>query len=123
MLVRIKNAGNAGKKTAVFPYSKMRSEIAHLLLEKKFIGDLSKKGKKQIKLLEVSLIYDEFGKPKISSINRVSKPSRRIYVGVGKIHKVKNGFGLGIYSTTKGIVSDKEARSLKVGGEYLFEIW
>lgn len=123
MLIRIKNAGNAGKKSAPFPYSKIRFEIAKLLFEKKIIGEISKKGKKHIKLLEVVLLYDEFGKPKISDFKRISKLSRRIYLGTKEIHKVKNGFGFGVYSTVKGIVSDKEARSLKVGGEYLFEIW
>lgn len=123
MLVRIKNAGYAGKKTASFPYSKMRFEIAKLLFEKRFIGDISKKGKKHTKLIDVILFYDEFGKPKISDFKRVSKPSRRIYLGTKEIHKVKNGFGLGVYSTVKGIVSDKEARSLKTGGEFLFEVW
>ena len=84
---------------------------------------ISKKGKKHLKFLEIALLCDDFGTPKISGFRRVSKPSRRIYLGVSEIHKVKNGFGLGVYSTVKGIISDKEARSLKVGGEYLFEIW
>lgn len=123
MLIRIKNAGYAGKKTVSFPYSKIRFEIAKLLFEKKFIGDISKKGKKHIKLIDAILFYDEFGEPKISDFKRVSKPSRRIYLGTKEIHKVKNGFGLGVYSTVKGILSDKEARSLKIGGEFLFEVW
>lgn len=123
MLIRIKNAGNAGKKAVSFPHSKIRFEIAKLLFEKKVIGEISKKGKKHVKLLEAALFYDEFGKPKISGFKRISKPSRRIYLGTKEIHKVKNGFGFGVYSTVKGIISDKEARLLKVGGEYLFEIW
>ena len=123
MLIRVKNAGNAGKKTASFSYSKIKFEIAKLLFENKFIGEVSKKGKKQIKLIEVDLFYDEFGNPKIEGLKRISKPSCRIYLGSKDIHKVKNGFGLGVYSTVKGIVSDKQARSLKVGGEYIFEVW
>ena len=123
MLVRIKNAGYAGKKTVVFSYSKIKFEIAKLLFEKKFVGEVLKKGKKYIKLIEITLLYDEFEKPRVSDFKRISKLSRRIYSGVKEIHRVKNGFGLGVYSTVKGIISDKEARSLKVGGEFLFEIW
>lgn len=123
MLIRIKNAGNAGKKTASFPYSKIRFNIAKLLFEKKFVGEVLKKGKKNTKLIEVGLLFDEFKTPVVSGFKRFSKPSRKIYCSAKEIHKVKNGYGLGVYSTTKGIVSDKEARLLKIGGEYLFEIW
>ena len=123
MLIRVKNAGNASKKTVSFPYSKLKFEIIKLLFEKKVIGEISKKGKKNIKLIEAVLLYDESENPKISGFKRFSKPSRKIYVGTKEIHKVKNGFGVGVYSTVKGIVSDKEARSLKIGGEFLFEIW
>lgn len=123
MLIRIKNAGNAGKKTVSFPYSKIKFEIIKLLFENKFVGEIFRKGKKNIKLIESELLYDEFGEPKISGFRRFSKSSRRVYVGVKEIHRVKNGFGIGVYSTVKGIVSNKEARSLKIGGEFLFEIW
>ncbi|HEY4521556.1 MAG TPA: 30S ribosomal protein S8 [Candidatus Paceibacterota bacterium] len=123
MLIRIKNAGNAGKKTVSFPYSKLKFEIMKVLFEKKMVGEISKKGKKNIKLIEAVLLYDEFENPKVSGFKRFSKTSRRIYLGAKEIHKVKNGFGWGVYSTVKGIVSNKEARSLKIGGEFLFEIW
>ena len=123
MLIRIKNAGNAGKKTVSFPYSKLKFEIMKLLFEKRILGEISKKGKKNIKLIEAVLLYDESENPKISGFKRFSKPSCRIYLGTKEIHKVKNGFGFGVYSTVKGIVSDKEARLSKVGGEFLFEIW
>lgn len=123
MLIRIKNAGYTRKKMVFFPYSKMKFEIAKLLEKNKFIGEVSKKGKKNIKIIEALLFYDELGKPRISGFKRASKPSRRIYLRSKEIHKVNNGFGLGVYSTVKGIVSDKEARWSKVGGEFLFEVW
>ena len=123
MLIRIKNAGNARKVAVSFPYSKMKFEIAKLLSDKKFLGEISKKSKKNLKFIEAVLLYYEEKIPKISGFKRFSKLSRRIYVGVKEIHRVKSGFGLGVYSTVKGIVSNKEARSLKIGGEFLFEIW
>lgn len=123
MLIRIKNAQAVKKETAVFGYSKLKMEIAKLLESRGFIGGIENHGKKYKKLIEVKLIYGADGTPKVSGLKRISKASKRIYRGYNEIYKVKNGLGLGVYSTTKGLISDKDARKQKVGGENLFEIW
>jgi len=122
MLIRIKNAGAVGKKTADFGYSKLKWEIAKILENNQYLGEVSKKGKKNKKLIETTLRYDEDGTPKISDVKRISKPSRRIYFGHRQIHSVKSGFGIAVYSTTQGLLTDQEARKQKLGGELLFEI-
>ncbi len=123
MLIRVKNAGAVQKKTATFGYSKIKWEIAKVLERHNYLGEVAKKGKKNKKLIEASLVYDEDSSPKIANTKRISKPSRRMYFGYRQIHSVKNGYGIGVYSTTKGILIDKEARKEKLGGELLFEIW
>ena len=123
MLIRIKNAGTVQKKTASFGYSKIKWEIAKTLEKHKYLGEASKKGKKNKKLIEVTLFYDEDDKPKIANVKRISKLSRRIYLPYRQIHSVKNGYGIAVYSTTKGLLIDREARKEKLGGELLFEIW
>ncbi|MEK7503176.1 MAG: 30S ribosomal protein S8 [Patescibacteria group bacterium] len=123
MIIRIKNAGYAGKKTVSFPYSKIKYEIAKLLERINYFADVQKKGRKNIKLIEGSIIYNEEGEPAISEIRRISKPGKRVYRKLAEIHKIRNGYGVAVYSTVKGILSDKEARQQKVGGEVLFEFW
>ena len=123
MLIRIKNAGAVQKKATSFGYSKMKWEIAKVLERHNYLGEILKKGKKNKKLIEVSLLYGEDGIPKISNTKRMSKPSRRMYLPYRQIHPVRNGFGAAVYSTTKGLLIDKEARKEKLGGELLFEIW
>src|SRR3989344_6210990 len=123
MLIRIKNAGYAGKKTVSFPCSKIKYEIAKLLERINYLADVSKKGRKNIKLIESTIIYNSEGEPAISEIKRISKPGKRVYKKLAEIHKVKNGYGVAVYSTVKGILTDKEVRQQKVGGELLFEFW
>lgn len=123
MLIRIKNAQAVKKETASFAHSKLKAEIAKILESRGYIGSVENHGKKQKKLIEVALLYGADGAPKISGVKRISKPSRRIYRGVGEIFSVKNGLGTAVYSTTNGLLTDREARKQKVGGEILFEIW
>ncbi|OGF62680.1 30S ribosomal protein S8 [Candidatus Giovannonibacteria bacterium RIFCSPHIGHO2_01_FULL_45_33] len=123
MLIRIKNAQAVKKETVSFAHSKLKNEIAKILESRGYIGAAENHGKKQKKLIEVALIYGTDGAPKISGIRRISKPSRRVYRGVGEIFSVKNGLGTAVYSTTRGLLTDREARKQKVGGEILFEIW
>jgi small subunit ribosomal protein S8 len=123
MLIRIKNAQLVKKDTVSFGYSILKMEIIKVLEKKGFLSGVERRGKKQRKLIEAQLIYAKDGSPKINGIKRVSKPSRRIYTGFREVYSVKNGIGMALYSTTKGILTDKEARKEKVGGENLFEIW
>jgi len=122
MIIMMKNAGLAGKTTVQFQYSKMKNAIAECLKKEGYISDFSKKTKKGFPVLEVSLIYKD-KKPKISEAIRISKQSRRVYFGMNDIHTVRNGMGLLVLSTPKGILSGKEARKEQVGGEALFKMW
>ncbi len=123
MIIMMKNAGLAEHKVAVFPHSKLKEAICACLKKEGFIGGFSKKIRKGIPVIEVELLYKENNKPKISEVERVSKQSRRVYLGLKEIHTVRNGTGLLVLSTPKGILSGKEARKEQVGGEVLFKIW
>lgn len=122
MLNRIKNAGNAGKELTDIPYSQMKESIAEVLFKQGFIVSYAKKGKKVQKTLEVGIAYDG-KKPRVVGVARMSKPSVRSYIKVADIKPVKNGYGLMVISTPKGIMSGDEARKGQVGGEVLFKIW
>ena len=123
MLVRIKNAGNAGNTTARIPFSKVKYAIAELLKKQGYLADLEKKGKTVSKEIEVKIAYDENEVPKIKGLERVSKPSRRVYFGVKDIKPVRSGYGLLVISTPKGILTGSQAKKELVGGEVLFKIW
>lgn len=123
MLVSMKNASMVSKDRVVVPFSKMKFSIAECLKEHGFVENVSKKTEKNnIPVIEIALAYNEKG-AKIHDVARVSKPSRRIYAGVKEIRPVKNGYGLTVLSTPKGILSDKQAKKEQVGGEVLFKIW
>ncbi len=121
MLIRMKNAGSVGKTTVSFPYSKFKVAIVEVLQKNGFVKSFAKKGKKN-KSIEVELVF-EGAKPKMRGVKRISKFSRRIYKSVRDIYPVRQGYGIGVFSTPKGVLSDKAARKEKVGGELLFEIW
>lgn len=123
MLTIIRNAQAVKKETASIPYSKLKMEIAKILVKEKFIKEAEPKGKKNKKTIEIILNYDEKGKPAISHIARVSKSSQRIYLSFKKIRPVREGLGLQIISTPKGVLTDKEARKKKAGGEILCEVY
>lgn len=131
MLARIRNAQAVKKETVIFPYSKIKWDILTVLLKNGFIGGLNKLNKKDRKsqnftgrkFIEIIIKYDKEGAPKISELKRVSKSSRRIYVQAKNIRLFKKGLGLRILSTPKGVLSDKEAKKLNVGGEVLLEVW
>ncbi len=122
MLIMLKNAGLAGKPVAVFPYSKVKNAIAECLKKAGYIGQVKKGTRKGFPVLETELIYVD-KRPKITEVERISKPSRRIYFKIKDIRAVRNGAGLLVLSTPKGIMSGKEARREHSGGEALFKIW
>lgn len=123
MLTKIKNAQAVKKETVSVPYSKLKMEIAEILAREKFIKKAEKKGKKNKKVIDVVLAYNKETNPAISHIVRVSRPSQRIYSPFKKLKPARQGFGLRILSTSKGVLTDKEARKQKVGGEMLCEVW
>jgi small subunit ribosomal protein S8 len=122
MIIMMKNASLAGKATVSFPYSKVKNAIAECLKKEGFINQFSKKIKKGQPQLEVELLYIN-KQPKITEVERVSKQSKRVYFGMKDIHLVRNGTGLLVLSTPKGILSGKDARRAQVGGEVLFKVW
>jgi small subunit ribosomal protein S8 len=122
MIIIMKNGSLAGKESVAIPYSKMKNAIGECLKKEGYVTDISKKVKKGIPVLEVKLTYKDH-KPRITEVERISKQSRRVYFGMKDIHSVRNGSGLLVLSTPKGILSGKEARKEQVGGEALFRVW
>ncbi len=122
MIVRIKNGSDAGKESVVLPYSKLKEAIAVTLEKEGYVKSISKKGKKVSKQLEIVLAYEN-GAPVIHGVDRVSKLSKRIYVGAKDIQPLRSGFGSIILSTPRGILTEMVARKENVGGEVLFKIW
>lgn len=118
----LKNAALVGKETVTVPYSTHLLAIAEILRREGYLEAVAKKGKKVTRFIEVTLA-SAAGKPVLSGVRRRSKPSRRSYVPARNIRRVRSGFGHLILSTPKGVLTDREARKLNVGGEALFEIW
>ena len=126
MLVRIKNAGDAGKLTADIPHSDIKLRIANVLIKEGFVEYATKKikkqGARQVRVIEIGL-KQQAGAPFIRGIERVSRPSVRVYKGAEELRPVKNGFGIMVVSTPKGIMSDTQARKEHVGGEVICKVW
>ena len=121
-IIRLKNAGAIAKQDVVLAHGSHIEAIARKLKELGFVQDVSV-SKKLPKELIVTLAYDDAGTHKIKGVKRISKPGRRMYTSATEAHSVLNGFGARILSTPKGILSDREARKVRAGGEALFEIW
>jgi len=119
MLNRIRNAQAVSKETVVIPFSDLKYEIAKILEKQKLVGKIEKKGRKPRKIIEIILKYPAV----ISGLRRISKPGQRIYTGVKEIKPVRGGYGILIVSTPEGLMTDKEAKRKKLGGEILCEIW
>lgn len=122
MLIRIKNAQAVLHPTVEIPFSNFKYELAKILAKNGFIGTVEKKGRKTKKYIEIALKYKE-GIQAISGLRKVSKPGQRIYTNFKKIRKVKGGYGMAIISTPKGLMTDREAKKQKLGGEIVCEIW
>lgn len=123
MLIRIKNAYAVNKEAVEIPFSHIKREIAKILTENDFVKDYRKVDRKGKKFVRVYLKYDDEGTPALREAKKVSKPGQRIYKKADDIPYVKNGYGIGIISTSSGVLTDKEARRKNVGGEFLCKIW
>jgi len=123
MLARIRNAGMARHQETWCPHSKLKASIAKLLNAEGFLGEIRADLREGHPILVMQIRYDESGRALIDGMRRVSKPSRRVYVGSSEIPKVRNGLGIGVISTSKGVMTDRGARDATVGGEYLCEVW
>ncbi|HTE48549.1 MAG TPA: 30S ribosomal protein S8 [Candidatus Paceibacterota bacterium] len=122
MLIVMKNGSLAGKESVFLPYSKLKNAILECLKKEGYVSNIEKKVKKDQPVLEIELTYID-QKPKITEVERLSKQSRRVYFGMKDIRPVRNGSGLLVLSTPKGILSGNEARREQVGGEALFRLW
>lgn len=121
-ITTLRNASDARKESITVPYSALKENIAHVLAKAGYVSTIKKEGKKAIKTLEVGLVY--FGsEPRVHGVDRISKPSRRIYQKAQDVRMFKSGFGNTILSTSKGVLIDADAKKHKVGGEVLFKIW
>ena len=123
MLTRMRNAITAKHESVLVPASKEKSTIANILLNEGYIKAFEIVETKEGKFLNISIKYDENGKSVIYGLKRVSKPGLRVYAGADKLPRVINGMGISIISTNKGILTDKQAREAKVGGEVLAYVW
>ena len=123
MLIRIKNAYQVGKRTVEVDYSKILNEIAKLLLKEGYLKNIKEeKVNKNFKRLKLTLKYRSH-QPSLTTIKIISKPGLRIYAKVDKIPQVREGIGITIVSTPKGLMTRKEARKANLGGEVICQIW
>ena len=118
MFNRIRNAQKVGRQTVDIPFSNLKYEIAGILEKEGFVDKIEKKGKTEKRIIEVKLKV-----PGIDKVKRVSKSGQRIYGKYIELKPVRSGFGISIISTSKGIMSNKEARKQKLGGEIICEVW
>lgn len=123
MLTRIRNAVMVDFETVEMPLSKGKVNIAKILKQEGYIADYKVVEDSRQGLLKIDLKYDQKKRRVITGLKRVSKPGRRVYVKHGDIPRVMSGLGVAIISTSQGVLTDKEAREKKLGGELLCEIW
>ncbi|MEO1942481.1 MAG: 30S ribosomal protein S8 [Campylobacterales bacterium] len=125
-LTRIRNASMRGLDKTTLLHSKLMEGIVKILKEKGYIEDYRVESDKKVpqkKSIVVTLKYDEYGEPVIHELTRISKPGRRVYRGYKEVRNFKNGYGVMILSTNKGILPNDEAYRLQVGGEVLCTVW
>ena len=123
MLTRIRNAGTAKHETVDVPASNVKNAIAQILVEEGYVKEVQIIDDGKQGVIRIYLKYTENKKPVISGIKRISKPGLRIYASKDELPKVLGGLGVAVISTSKGIMTDKKARKLGVGGEVMAYIW
>ncbi len=123
MLTRIRNAGMVKFESVDMPASNLKINVAKTLQKEGYINDFEVVEGSSQPTLRINLKYDNDNQRVITDLQRVSKPGRRIYVKAGSIPKVMSGLGVAIISTSKGVITDREARSMGIGGELLCEVW
>lgn len=123
MLTRIRNAGLARHDRTEIPASRMKEAVAKILKSEGFIADVRPSEGEGAKKLTIVLKYGRDRQSAIDGIRRVSRPGRRVYVAHDRIPRVLSGLGISILSTSRGLMSDREARRQKIGGELICEVW
>ncbi|GIW67417.1 MAG: 30S ribosomal protein S8 [Candidatus Parcubacteria bacterium] len=122
LLTRIKNALRVRKKQVIAPYSKIKVGILKILRDKGLIRGFKIEGDVKKNFI-IYLKYDENGEPLIEDLKRVSKPGRRVYAGYKELRPLRRGFAFRIVSTSRGLITDEEARKRKLGGEIICEVY
>jgi len=123
LLARIRNAGMAKHPELALPASNTKLAIARVLAEAGFLENVRVEAREGRATLLVGIRNDDDGRPMVDGLKRVSRPGRRVYVGHEKIPRVRDGLGVAVISTSKGILSDRAAREASIGGELLCEVW
>ena len=123
MLTRIRNANSAGHESVNIPASKIKKAIAQILKDEGYIADYTVISDSAQGTIKVDLKYGPHKEKTIYGIKRISKPGRRVYVKADQVPKVLGGLGIAIISTSKGVITDKEARKYGVGGEVICYVW
>jgi len=121
-LTRIRNAQAVKKDTVSIPFSNLKYRIAEILQAEGFIKKVERKGRAKKRIIEITLKYDDKN-PAIAGLKKVSKPGQRIYKTFKELKPPKSGLGIAIISTSKGLMTNKEARKQKLGGEVICEVW
>ncbi len=124
LLTRVRNAVMARHERVTLPASRLKRAVAEILVSEGYVssvqGETAENGAEKLVLV---LKYGRDRQPAIEGIRRVSRPGRRVYVGVERIGRVRSGLGISVLSTSRGVMSDRQARTLGVGGELLCEVW
>jgi small subunit ribosomal protein S8 len=123
MLLRILNAQKVRKEGVDMPHSRIKEAIARILSAEGFVGTVATSSRGAKKYLRIVLKYPADKKLLIEGMKRVSTPGKRVYVAAAKVPRVRAGFGLAIISTSKGLMTDDEARAKKMGGEVICYVW
>lgn len=123
LLTRIRNALSAGFPSVEAPASRLKEEVCRVLKQEGYINDYLRKEDGKQGILRISLKYSSDRTPIITGIRRVSKPSLRVYTGKREVRLVRSGLGISIVTTSKGVMTDRQARKANVGGEVLCEVW
>ncbi len=123
LLIRLKNGSQRRHETVMVPASKLKRAILHILKNEGYVEQVEDGTQDGHPVITVHLRYVGEGQPMITGLQRISKPGRRVYVGSKEIGKVRNGIGMSILSTSKGIMTDQESRRNKLGGEVLCSVW
>jgi len=119
MLTIVRNGVRARHKVVHVRYSRVKLEIARILMEEGYINNFELDSEESPRDIEILLRYSQKGEPAIKNLVRISKPGRRVYVPSDEVPRVHRGLGIAIMSTSKGVVTDREARKLKAGGEVI----
>jgi len=123
MLTRIRNAITARKAKVIMPASKLKERLAEVLKDEGFVGAISREDDGKQGLLSIELRYDHNNRNAIEGIRRVSKPGQRAYARHDQLPRVRSGLGVAILTTSKGVMTERDARKNGLGGELLCEVW